>query len=314
MKKGLLSISFITFIGLVWGQTQIGNSDFEAWEAASSGQEPTNWNSFLTAGGSLSWAASDQCASSTDIRPGSTGTKSAYIFSNSALGIIANGNLTLGKINMGSATPASTNNYNSSVTSDANFSETLTMMPDSLVFWMKFTPASGNTTDSSRVSAMIHDAYDFRDPIDAASASHLVATAIRNFGKTNGSWLRVSIPFTATGPSTTPAFILLTFTTNKTPGGGSDNDQLWIDDLSLIYSGSSAGIVENTNEISASVQGEEVHIFNPTNATGSVRIVQASGQVIATGDLNSTYYLPVQGVYFVQFETEQGVSVQQVVR
>jgi hypothetical protein len=314
MKKVILSVSFMSCFLVGWGQTQIGNGNFEAWETAASGQEPTNWNSFLTAGGSLSWAASDQCASSTQTRPGSTGTKSAYIFSNSALGIIANGNLTLGKINMGSATPSGASNYNSSVTADPQFSETLTVIPDSLVFWMKFTPASGNTTDSSRVSAMIHDVYDFRDPIDANSASHLVATAIRNFGKTNGNWMRVSIPFTAIGPSTNPAYILLTYTTNKTPGGGSDNDELWIDDVELIYNGSSAGITENNSLVFASLQGEDLVIVHPTESEGTVRILNTAGQLVANGNLNDHFSLPIQGIYFVQFETEQGTFVQQVIR
>jgi len=39
--------------------------------------------------------------------------------------------------------------------------------------------------------------------------------------------------------------MLITFTTNKTPGGGSGGDSLYVDDLSLVYNGSSSTI--NTN-------------------------------------------------------------------
>ena len=210
MKKRLLTILLTGTSLSLLAQTQIGNSNFEQWETVASGEEPLNWSSFLSASGSLSGAASDQCESSTDVRPGSSGTKSVRIFSFDIFGTIANGNVTVGRINMGSVTPTSTNNYNSSITTDVNFSETLTDQPDSLVFWAKFTPNSGNTTDSARVSAIIHDNYAYRDPVDAGSTPHTVATAIKNFAKTNGSWLRMAVPFTYTGPSSTPEFILIT--------------------------------------------------------------------------------------------------------
>ena len=42
----------------------------------------------------------------------SNGMYSARVYSKSTLGIVANGNLTLGRINMGSSTPSSPDNYN----------------------------------------------------------------------------------------------------------------------------------------------------------------------------------------------------------
>ena len=188
MKKILLTATILSSVFSLSAQQQIGNSGFENWETVSSGEEPTNWNSFLSAGGALSNFAGDQLESSTDVRPGSTGVKSAKIFSNSTLGIIANGNLTVGKINMGSASPSSTSNYNSSIITDANFSEAYTDTPDSLTFWAKFVPASGNTTDSARVSAIIHDNFVLLDPINVASQPHVMGTAIKNFVKTDNAW------------------------------------------------------------------------------------------------------------------------------
>lgn len=235
MKKSLLGIGvFTTFASLSLAQTQIGNSSFETWEVvATPDEEPVNWSSFLTASGTLAQFAQSELDKSTDVRPGSTGTYSAHIFSQSVLGVIANGNVTTGRINMGSATPGNPNNYNTSVIADAAFSEAITDHPDSLVFWAKYTPVNAN--DSARMSAILHDNYNFRDPIDAASQPHIVATAIRNFPTTNGNWVRFAVPFTYSGPATSVQFILLTFTTNKVPGGGSGNDQVWIDDVELIY-------------------------------------------------------------------------------
>jgi hypothetical protein len=290
MKKTVLTLGVIALAQLSFSQTQIGNPGLETWEVvASPDQEPVNWNSFLTASGSLSGFASNQITQSTDVRPGSTGTSSALIFSNSVLGVIANGNLTVARINMGSATPTNANNYNSSIISDVNFSEAMPDSPDSLVFWVKFTPI--NATDSARVSAILHDNYAYRDPIDAASIPHTVALAQKNYITTNGQWVRKSIPFVYTGPSTTPAFLLLTFTTNKTPGGGADNDQVWIDDVELIYNAATTnGPIVANDDVATTAQDTPVDINVLTNDidpegdidTASMTITSAASNGMAT--------------------------------
>jgi len=313
MKERLLTTLFAGATLSLLAQTQIGNSNFEQWETVASGEEPLNWSSFLSASGSLSGAASDQCESSTDVRPGTSGTKSVRIFSFDIFGTIANGNVTVGRINMGSVTPTSTNNYNSSITSDANFSEALTDQPDSLVFWAKFTPNSGNTTDSARVSAIIHDNYAFRDPIDANSAPHTVATAIKNFAKTDGNWVRMAVPFSYTGPSSTPEFILITFATNKTPGGGEGNDQLWIDDVELIYNAGS-GISENS-AAPVQVVNENGHLsfVSMNNVIADVNIYNTAGQLVAWGNSTQTFDLNVKGLFIVKMATANGAYSQQVI-
>jgi hypothetical protein len=227
---------------------QIGNSDMELWDnVGQATEEPTNWNSFKSAQGSFTAFASQQIQRSTSIRSGATGQYCARIWSKSTLNVVANGNLTVGRINMGSATASDPNNYNISLTADANFSEALTSSPDSLVFWAKYTAA--NASDSARVHAILHDSYDLRDPLDANSIPHIVARAERNYNKTNGSWARISVPFdyVAGSPAPSPSFILITFTTNKTPGGGSNNDEVLIDDIQLVYN-SSVGISEIKSE------------------------------------------------------------------
>ena len=305
MKRSLLvlSVGLLPVIG--WNQAQIGNGDMESWGAIAGGEEPSNWNSFLTAGGLLSSAAGDQCESSTDVRPGSSGTKSARIFSNSVLTVIANGNLTLGKINMGSPTPASSSNYNYSQTSDANFSEAFTDQPDSLVFWAKFVPANAAGSDSARVSAILHDAFDLRDPIDANSASHVVATAIRNFKTANG-WMRLSVPFTYSGPAANPQFILITFTTNKLQGGGSDNDQLWIDDVELVYNGTSASVAEETFSLPIKTQNGEISIVNTANVAGQYTVYSLDGKLLFQGSIDEKAFVSQAQIVIVQVTTSAG--------
>jgi len=233
MKRILLIGLISSCASLSYSQTQVGNSGFETWENVASDQEPTNWNSFLTGGGTYAWAAANQIASSTTVRPGSSGTKSCRIWSRAVFGIIANGNVTLGKINMGSTTPTAASNYNATVRADANFSEPLTDRPDSIVFWAKFTP--NGHTQNARMKATLHNNNDYRDPEDAASANYIVATAVVNYPSTAGAWKRFSVPFNYSGPASINTHILITFTTNQTPGGGAADDEVLVDDMELVY-------------------------------------------------------------------------------
>lgn len=288
MKKRLLIGLLLISAANLNAQQQIGNSGFETWETVGDGEEPTNWNSFETAQGDWSFFGGEQVGQSADIRPGSSGTKSAHVWSNEVAGVIANGNLTLGIINMGSTTASSSSNYNISLTANTSFSEVMTDEPDSLVFWVKFNPASNNTTDSARVKATIHDNYNYRDPEDANSLPHVYATAVKNYGKTNNAWVRMSIPFVYGGPAATGNFILMTFTTNKTPGLGSDNDQIWIDDVELIYNPEgNQQIVVNDDTFSGDQDGDIVCDVLANDVDPEGQIDESSVQVLS-GPSNGT--------------------------
>jgi PKD repeat protein len=235
MTRKLLSFSMLLLALNGLSQTQIGNSGMETWtNLGASTEEPTNWNSFMSGTGGLSGFASQQVQRSTNVRAGATGTYSARVWAKSTLGIVANGNLTLGQINMGSSTPSSSSNYNFSKQADANFNEAISDRPDSIVFWVRYTQAGGGV-QNARMHAILHDAYDLRDPIDANSTSHVVATAALNYPATAGAWVRKSVPFVYSGAASTVNYILVTFTTNQTPGGGAANDEVLIDDVELIY-------------------------------------------------------------------------------
>ena len=284
MKKTLLIINGLLFSLISFSQQQIGNSNFESWEASSpETHEPINWNSFMTASGTWNTFAGQQMDWSTSVRPGSTGTKSVLIWSNSVLGTIANGNLTLGQINMGSTSPANSSNYNYSKTTDVNFSEPLTDTPDSIVFWVKFTPISGGS--QARASIVLHNNYNFKDPNEVNDGIHCVATAILNYGTTSGAWVRKAIPFTYTGIAATNTHILATFTTNMTPGGGSDNDQVWIDDIELIYNPVNQPVVANDDAVST-FQDVAVGVSVLLNDTDPENDLNLSSLVILTPPTN----------------------------
>jgi len=232
MKATFLTIIFF-WIGNSWAQ-QIGNSDFENWDNLGSNQEePTNWSSFKTATGSFSAFASKQVERSTAIRSGATGNYCARIWSKSTLGIMANGVLTTGRMNMGSSSLSSPDNFNYTLLGDAAFSESITMAPDSIVFWAKY---AALPTEKAGMHAFIHDQFSVQDPLNSASVPFIVAEADLQFSPTGGNWQRFSVPFVYTANTgLAPKYILLTFTTNHIPGGGSANDEVWIDDVELVY-------------------------------------------------------------------------------
>lgn len=282
MKK--IYLSFLTLLlSFSFLSQQIDNGSMEEWDdLGSSQEEPNNWNSFMSATGGLALFGSQQVGQSSDVPIGSIGMYSARVFSKSTFGIIANGNLTLGQINMGSSTANSPDNFNYSNTSDTDFSQALNLMPDSIVFWVKF--EANSNMDSARIHAVIHDDYELHDPIDAASESHVVGAAGLNYGVTNG-WVRKSVPFEYSGASSTPEFILVTFTTNKTPGGGADGDAIFIDDVELIYN-SPAGINEIDLVDWVSYVSEKGLLFSEGfNIESEIKIYSTTGQMIRTASV-----------------------------
>ena len=279
MKKIYASFFTILFSLAAFGQ-QIDNGSMENWDnLGSNDEEPSNWNSFMTASGGLSLFASKQVEQSSDIRSGASGMYSARVFSKSTIGIIANGNLTLGRINMGSSTPNSTSNYNYTDTGNSDFSQQLNSSPDSIAFWVKYNNSS--SSDLARIKAIIHDDYDYVDPMTSESEPHVVADAALNFESTDGSWVRKSVPFDYVGPSTTPEYILVTFTTNMIPGGGSDGDEIFIDDVELIYNTSGLSTQYNRHWVAYNESG--LLFSNDFQSDTFFKVFSMSGTLLCSG-------------------------------
>lgn len=228
---------------------QITNGDFETW-TFDGANLPNYFNSFQTADGLFSGLAYDknnrQVKRSTDKRPGSPGSYSCSIWSRKVSGVVAQGNLTTGRVHAAAMSATGKNNYNYSDRDGSNTNNGVnnpcampfTGRPDSLVVWVKFIP---NGTDSShpyaKVTATIHSDFDYIDGYAQTSDSkYVVATAINmTIAKTNGQWKRLSIPFKYTNNGAQPKYILLSAATNAYPGGGNENDYLYLDDITLVY-------------------------------------------------------------------------------
>jgi len=284
MKQVILlaSTAMLSFCG--FAQTQIGNGDMENWGAVSSGDEPDNWNSFMTAQGSFSFAAGVQIEQSIETRPGSSGSSSARIWSrNAGFGVVANGNMTTGKINMGAVVASDPANYNFSEISNPDHSEAITDEPDSIVFWANYNAADQGS--QARMKATLHDNYEYRDPEDAAASNHVVATAELNYSPTGG-WVRFAVPFDYTGPATSVEYILVTFASNSVPGGGDVDDEVWIDDIELIYNTNS--IEENTAfpvNVFLNNQDNELNFETSGFENGSYEVYDMTGAMILSGEI-----------------------------
>ena len=222
--------------------TQFENRGFEQWTSrgVNAESEPVHWHSGGTATGDYSGLVSSQIEQSSQTRPGSTGVISIRVFPKDMFFVTANGNLTNGRMNAGSMSPDGSDNYNYTQRSNNVYNTPITTMPDSLSAWVCF--RSNSTTDKALFNSVIHGDADYRllasgggDP-----SNMLVATASEAFTRTAGanaslSWKRLSIPYQKNGSCTDVRYILLSVSTNQTPGSGSSEDDLYIDDILLIY-------------------------------------------------------------------------------
>ena len=215
---------------------QLLNGGFEDWHGTGKEAEPVHWHSFMSADGeglAYNAARAQQVQPSSEVRPGSEGKTSVCIYARSILGIIANGNLTTGRIHVGSANADDASNYNFTQLSNENFCQILTAKPDSIRFWAKF--ECPDAEQKARMSAIIHDAYDYRDPEAPGDLVHAVGKACHEFTKGDGAWHCYTLPFDYAYAAAEPHFLLISFTTNAVHGKGSKKDKLYIDDVELVY-------------------------------------------------------------------------------
>ena len=258
-----------------YGQYQLPNPGFENWE---SNGEPTGFHSFNTATGSLSNFAgnSNQLSQQSDVRPGSSGSSSAKISARNILGNNANGNLTTGQIVAGSMTASSTDNHNKSYPSNTGYNQPFTGKPDAITIWTKYVP--GNSGDYARVNAVIHGNSNYQDPENTDYSNIKYAQATLNYQAASGNgWQQLNIPFNVINNNVKPAYILISFSTNKSAGGGSSNDAVYIDDIEFIY---------NSRLTSLKVDGSDLSGFdkNTYNYTYRVNSLNSLPAITATPD------------------------------
>ena len=327
MKKFfLLLLALIP--GMIFAQLQLPNGGFENWD---DNEEPSNWNTFLTAKcdlnqGSITETLCNQAmqikhCKATDVRPGSEGQYSCCLFAKqiqvAAVKVTANGNITTGQIRIGSAKTSSLENYNISRTHNKDLSQPFTGRPDSIRFWARF--SCPDTLQEARMSTLIHGNYDVRDPesTDSANcAAQLMATARLNFTRGTQEWTEYTVPFTYHNKSVQPAYVLITFTTNAIPGAGSGKDSLFIDDIEFVY-------VDHTGLDEYEVRQSQLSVYPnpatdhitvsfPNMQNGKLFIYNIVGEQIMSRELaDETSNISVaglaKGIYMVRVTDDKGI-------
>jgi len=177
---------------------------------------------------------------------------------NAMLGIMANGNFTTGRVNAGSMSASDVSgNYNYSDI-DNGYCQAFNGYPDGIRFWASFY-ATGNGTylganAQAQLTAIIHDNFNMHDPSN--DDNHVVCSLKKQFGRTTTAsnttlaWQCYTADFEYKSNSITPQYIIVTFTTNKQPGKGNENDRLYMDDIEMIYIGKMSDIKVNGQTVS----------------------------------------------------------------
>lgn len=229
---------------------QMPNSDFETW--SDNNKAPRHWHGFESVKGGLSGTAKDnnKLQTSNWKRPGSLGSTSAVITSSKVWGVLANGTMTNGRLAAGSMSATNSANHSetnlSSTDVDANgdpFATPMYAKPDSVKFWMRFTQAKAQASNPyAAFNAVITDGTYYQDPENKTYTNKVAVAAPNKADMTVGDWRLVSCPFDYASYAANGAeakAILLTVSTNATPGKGSYSngvaDSVYVDDLELVY-------------------------------------------------------------------------------
>lgn len=262
-------------------------------------EEPLNWHSFASATGDFVQAAnafSDPHTYSSDVvRSGATGKKSLLLTSASVFGIVANGTITTGRMQAGAMTAADTKNCaflstdNTSTDSHSDpFYALMDGTPDSIAVWVKFKQGTPNADHPyATVSAAITDGTYYQDPKDK-DYTNVVATAKNaQIASNNFEWQRIVVPFKYTGNDVKAKAMLVTLSTNADPGQGSAADNLYVDDISLIYNVDKPAVTVNGHAVT--LDKAEVTTTAVDPATAVVDATTANkGSFAAVSELSSS--------------------------
>lgn len=260
MKKVLPMMLFgLAVASVAQAQYQLPNSGFEEWETVTysnkTGEEPVKWSSFLDGSEGILgssklkyMAGVSQLEKSSEEKHG--GNYCAKIWNREINMFIvkaqAQGNITTGCINMGNTTATNaTGNFNYVGYADNTREDQNTKFqgrPDAVKFWVKF---KGSKDYGNASIYLLTDGY-YQDPDASSNASQnttiqnrLTATKVAHAKngtiKSLDSWQEVTVPFTYYNDNVVPTQVLASFSTCATAGGGAKGDEMYLDDIVMVY-------------------------------------------------------------------------------
>ena len=238
---------------------QLPNAGFEKFHEASyndaKSQEPNGWHSFMSSTGSVASMVSEPVHTyeSAEVRENAAedNKKCVKIVSTPVkfMGMVvasANGTITTGRLQAGSADATSNKNCSfldfTSTDVDANgdpFYAVLNNKPDAMKVWVKFKAGDGNKNPKATISALLTNGEYAQDPEDAKYAANIIARANNSSIESKDEWQEITIPFTYNNESEMPKAALVTMSTCAVPSGGSKSetnpDVLYVDDVEMVY-------------------------------------------------------------------------------
>jgi hypothetical protein len=258
MNKNSLLITVLMIVHLfTYAQIKIRNGNFEDWQnVGNNTEEPVGWNSNRTGGGNAP-SGPQTCFRATG--PNS-GTYCARVRSGNTLGIVVNGSLTTGKVEAPSFNKES--GYIRSIPTDTSYRMPFTGRPDSLVFWLKYTPQG---SDRIRLEARLHVgfAYAPEAPFNnnhPDSTQNIIARAQFLSNNTNiSSWTRFSLPFVYVD-ARTPQYILVTMTPSHDQTAGTNGSEMFIDDIQVVYNPVVGNVNTNTTYYVSQTTGTNINV------------------------------------------------------
>lgn len=305
MRTTLLTLIIVIF-SLTSGYTQqIENGSFEEWELIPeiNLEEPVNWSSIKTsdAGSFINNAAPKVWDKSTDAR---TGMYSVQLTNKAALGIVATGSITNGRVHA-ELNPSAGFMYTD--TNDTRWNTPVVNRPDSLVGWYKQSPSPN---DFSTVKVLIHK--DYGKIPEPTQVNWIGIGAMEMAPQPVTEWTRFSVPIEYLNDDV-PEYVLVILTA----GNGTSaiaNSTAWYDDIELVYNNQGFFDPAITRNYQLSITGKTIHLQNiPQHilAESELEVCDITGRIIwrgkATGNeaFISTALTP--GIYIISL-TYKGES------
>lgn len=229
---------------------QVRNGGFERWF----GNEPApGWNSFPSAVGTVAGLGKGMSPNPEKVEGRNGGSAVRLVSKYAGVGVLganANGNLTTGRVNMGSMTPTDKSNHNFSDLENEGYFLTIAGQPDGVEFYSKYKMGDGEE-HQGHAQFIIHDAVNYVDPQREDQKEHRIGQA-ETFIAESKDWELQTAEFhydwDKDKAAATLKYLLINFTTNNTPGG-SKNDELILDDVRLIYNSELTGAKYNGQDI-----------------------------------------------------------------
>lgn len=288
--------------------TQILNSDFEVWGTEFE-NVPVGWHSFESVTGTSIFVGFAKSTAHTSmeksgLHSGTTGHSCIKVVPRNLTIALANGTITTGRMYAGDYTPSSSKNHaqmDMSVTETSNgtpYYAELSEKPDYIAAWLKFI-SNDSENPYATISAIITDGTYYQDPENKEYTNVYAKAKNAGIVSNGGKWQRIVVPFTIQNGGITPKGILVTISTNATPGKGNENDVLYVDDLELIYT-QQVTIPESGYTTFTNIAQKNHKVVMPEGLKGYALAVNADGEPYITDTLEAGDVLPYNATLLLE--------------